>query len=154
MISRNTIQIKLTPFLLKLVVTLVVSKNKSWLNLFFMKKKGWRGRPMWQSYLSVIIVVPYPLGPRPCWGAEGLQWIITSQLHERYWWILSCWGKHVSQSWFNLSIIANVGAISYAYHYYGLAWGPWINFFVFTPLPNLLTNKLKNIKNRLSKCFS
>ena len=37
---------------------------------FFMNKKGWRGGGVddqcGNSYLSVIIVASYPLGPEPC----------------------------------------------------------------------------------------
>ena len=38
---------------------------------FFDEQKMGRGRPTWQFYLGVTIVVPYPLGPRPNLGAEG-----------------------------------------------------------------------------------
>ena len=35
-------------------------------------KMGRGGQPIWQTYLSVTIVAPYPLGSGPCWGAREL----------------------------------------------------------------------------------
>ena len=67
-------------FFVHIFSTCMVSKFFFFFFFFFDEWKMGRGQPTRQSYLGVIIVVPYPLDPRSCWGARELRCAIASKL--------------------------------------------------------------------------